>query len=333
MARIDRSGVQQLTDPHGMPTERLLAELAEARAVLEAEGNDEALAIMWLDFARAEWNPCRFDAAGEAAAHAVEHARRAGARAQLVDSMTILMASGHLGSSTPGQGRPVVQAAVDALGREGQVGQVAQVIEAYYDALSGDFDGARAGFRRAEDQAERYGAEVWKAACWEFVGEVELMAGDPEGAERAWRKEHELHLRIGDEGHASTSAGYLALALCRLGRFEEADDLATNARRLGAEDDLATQGTALAVQALVRSARGEHDEALRLARDAVDQWKDAQSPKFQGDTWTILAEVARAADLPDEAAEAARTALALYERKGNQPSAASARAFLDELAR
>ena len=44
-----------------------------------------------------------------------------------------------------------------------------------------------------------------------------------------------------------------------------------------------------------------------------------------------LAEVSRAAGLPEEAAEAARAALAAYERKGHEPGMASARALIDEL--
>ena len=44
-----------------------------------------------------------------------------------------------------------------------------------------------------------------------------------------------------------------------------------------------------------------------------------------------LAEVARAAGLPEEAADAARAALAAYERKGHEPGMASARALIDEV--
>ena len=57
----------------------------------------------------------------------------------------------------------------------------------------------------------------------------------------------------------------------------------------------------------------------------------AQSPWFFGDQVMVLAEVSRAAGLLDEAADAARTALIAYERKGIIPAAASARAFLDEI--
>ena len=179
--------------------------------------------------------------------------------------------------------------------------------------------------------AERFGSDLWVTASYEFGGEIELMAGDREAAERSFRKEYEIHQRLGDEGHASTAAAYLALALCRLGRFDEAEELATIARAIGAEDDMATQASARSAQALVRSARGEHEEARRLAREAVDMYAGAQSPWFQGNAWMTLAEVSRAAGLPEEAAEAARGALATYERKGHEPGVASARALIDDV--
>jgi len=108
-------------------------------------------------------------------------------------------------------------------------------------------------------------------------------------------------------------------------------ELATIGRTTGAEDDLATQATARSAQALVRSARGEHDGARRLAREAVDMHAGAQSPWFHGNALMTLAEVSRAAGVSDEAAEAARAALALFQRKGNEPGAASARALIDEV--
>ncbi|HET6792016.1 MAG TPA: hypothetical protein VFI35_10580, partial [Actinomycetota bacterium] len=57
----------------------------------------------------------------------------------------------------------------------------------------------------------------------------------------------------------------------------------------------------------------------------------AQSPWFHGDCLMVLSEVSRAAALREEAAEAARAALAAYERKGHKPGLASARAFIDEV--
>jgi class 3 adenylate cyclase/tetratricopeptide (TPR) repeat protein len=332
MARIDRGLVQLMVDPIGFTSDDLRAEVVAARAELEASGDDEALTIVWRGLANVEWMPCRFDAAREAAIHAVEHARRAGDRSLLMDAMTTQVGSELLGSTTPADGRPMVDAVTAEFGYDGLMGHVAQIQEASFGALSGDFDSARRWIRGSEALAERFGADLWATASYEFGGHVEMMAGDPAAAERSYRTEYEIHRRLGDEGHGSTAAAYLAIALARLGRFDEAEELATIARTIGADDDLATQASARSAQALVRSARGEHEEARRLARGAVDLYAGAQSPWFQGDTLMVLSEVSRAGGLPEEEeAAAARGALAAYERKGHEPGAASARALIDEV--
>ncbi len=119
---------------------------------------------------------------------------------------------------------------------------------------------------------------------------------------------------------------------CSLGCIgsTRAEELAAIARTIGADDDLATQSTRSA-EALVWSARGELDEACRLAQEAVDLYAEAQSPWFHGDTLMVLSEVSQAAGLRKEAVDAARAALAAYERKGHEPGAASARALIDDV--
>jgi class 3 adenylate cyclase len=331
MARIDRGQMQLMIDPTGFTSDDLRAEVAEARAELEAGDDDESLSIVWTGLFSVEWNPCRFDAAREAAIQALDHARRSGDRSLLMDAMTHKLATDLLGSTSPAEGRPSLEAALAEVGRDGLIGHVALVHEACFEALTGHFDRARELIRESEAYADRFGSDLWITASYEFGGEIEMMAGASEAAERSFRKEYEIHQRLGDEGHASTIAAYLALALCRLGRFDEADELATIGRTIGGDDDLATQACARSAQALVRSARGEHDEARRLAREAVDMWAGAQSPWYQGDALMTLAEVARAAGLSEEAAEAARAALAAYERKGHEPGTASARALIDEV--
>jgi class 3 adenylate cyclase/tetratricopeptide (TPR) repeat protein len=331
MARIDRGLAQMMVDPLGFTSDDLRAELAAARAELEVGDDDEALTVLWFGLVQVEWNPCRFDAGREAAIHAVEHARRTGDRSLVMDAMTVKLATELLGSTSPAEGWPSLEAAVTELGRDGLIGHVILVHEACFHAMAGDFVRARERLRESEALAERFGSSVWRSAVLEFGGHIEEMAGDTAAVERAFREEYELHRRMGDEGHGSTSAAYLALALCRSGRFDEAEELATIARTIGAEDDLATQASARSALALVSSARGEHEEARRLAREAVDLYAKAQSPWFQGDTWLVLAEVARDAGLPDEAMDAARAAAAAYERKGHQPGAAAAQAFLAEV--
>jgi hypothetical protein len=181
MARIDRGLMQLMIDPIGFTTDDLRAEVAAARAELEAGGDDEALSIVWMRLAHVEWMPCRFDAAREAAIHAVEHARRSGDRSLLMDAMTTQVGSELLGSTTPADGRPLLEAAKVEFGRDGFIGHVILVQEACFDAMTGEFDRARERIRGSEALAERFGSDMWVTASYEFGGEIEMMAGNPEG--------------------------------------------------------------------------------------------------------------------------------------------------------
>jgi tetratricopeptide (TPR) repeat protein len=248
-----------------------------------------------------------------------------------MDAMTLQVGAELLGSTTPVEGRPLLDALRAEFGREGLIEHAALIQEACFDAMRGEFERARRSIRESEAVAERFGAELWVSASYEFGGHIEMMAGVPAAAEGPCRKEYELHRRLGDDAHGSTCAAYLALVLARLHRFDEAEELATIARTIGAEDDLATQASARSAQALVSSARSEHEEARRLAREAADMYAGAQSPWFHGETLVVLSEVLRAAGEAEEAADAARAALAAYERKCHEPGMASARALIDEV--
>jgi hypothetical protein len=100
---------------------------------------------------------------------------------------------------------------------------------------------------------------------------------------------------------------------------------------VAAEDDLASQLPARSAQASVLASRGSWPEAEQLAREVVHGFSEAESPNQQGDAWIDLARVLASAGESAEAGDAARTALAFYERKGNLPASALTQAFIDEL--
>ena len=70
---------------------------------------------------------------------------------------------------------------------------------------------------------------------------------------------------------------------------------------------------------------------MRLAREAEALFEGTDALIDHGECLLDLAEVLRAAGDRDEAGEAARAALALYEQKENVVEAARAKAFLAEL--
>jgi tetratricopeptide (TPR) repeat protein len=80
--------------------------------------------------------------------------------------------------------------------------------------------------------------------------------------------------------------------------------------------------------ARVRSARGRHEDAIRLAREAVELFAEAESPDQSGDVWITFATALHAAGRTAEASDAARRALGFFERKGNKLAVTSTQAFL-----
>ena len=331
LARLERSFAHQLLDPHGKSTQEIRDELAGAIASLEEAGDEAGLATAWRRRAEIEWMPCRFDSAAVAAARAVEHARRVGKRSLLEHALGIRSAAELFGSMRPDEMLASVESAAEEVGHEGLFGHILMVQRSACAAMSGDLDRARRCSDEATALAERIGVPFYVAASCEFRGDFELFAGDAAAAERAYRRQYEILDRLGDEGHKSTAAADLARALYRLDRLDEAETFARLALEIAAQDDLVSQASGRCARALVQAARGEHDDAIRSAREAVAIFEDAQSPVFQGTVWMTLAEVLRAAGRTDEAPGAARAALGLFERKGNEPAITSTKAFLRTL--
>src|SRR5262249_36066615 len=127
------------------------------------------------------------------------------------------------------------------------------------------------------------------------------------------------------------SEARLATVLSDLGRLDEAESLATEAMSLAAEDDLASQALGRIAVARVRSARGAHEEAVSLTREAVEILEGIQAPDELGQARFAFAKALRGARRDEEATTAAQTALACFELKGIQPAVASVRAFIAEV--
>jgi class 3 adenylate cyclase/tetratricopeptide (TPR) repeat protein len=331
-ARIRRTSVATLLDPHGTPTEKVRAELAQAAGVFDELGDDGGLAAVWRQRADVEWLPCRFEQAERAIHRSIEHARRTGDDRLVMDVVSLLLAAGMFGVSTPEEGRRAIDDMAEERSRNRRLEAICLVIGGFYRSLEGDFDEARRLIGLGAEISQALGQRFAIAAEQEVLGHVETCAGDPAAAERAFRRSYEILDELGDEGHKSTAAANLARALCSLGRFDEAERFAEIGRTVAAEDDLASQVLGRQAQALVLAARGDLEEAERLALEAVELYADAECPNLQGDAWMDLARVLRTAGKPAEAERAAGEALALYERKGNRPSSAAARAFMEELA-
>jgi tetratricopeptide (TPR) repeat protein len=135
---------------------------------------------------------------------------------------------------------------------------------------------------------------------------------------------------MGETGARSNLAADLAHSMALGGRPDEARRYAEESRALAAREDVYAQvrWRAAAARALAAAGDGDHDRAVRLAREAVALAEATDMLNLQADALVDLAETAARSGRPEEAAEAAGRSLPLYERKGNQVAAASARVRL-----
>jgi tetratricopeptide (TPR) repeat protein len=203
---------------------------------------------------------------------------------------------------------------------------------AYAWATLGCFDDARALVTELRAElADRGGGIPLALLSSQLFLEVELLAGDPEAAVELGEEGCRTLDELGERAYLSTSAGNLAQALYAANRLDRAFAWAARGAEVGASDDAITQMLWREVKAKVLAHRGEHEEAERLAHEAVSIGEVTDLLHEQANSYADLAEVLLLTGKPDESMAALEQALERYERKGTIVSAERTRARLTEL--
>jgi tetratricopeptide (TPR) repeat protein len=263
---------------------------------------------------------------------AVAHARRAGDGAEemnvLRSTLTVM-----LHGPTPVR---VALEHVEDVGRRAAGASALNVavmrIRAELEAMCGGFEAGRDLVTEARTLAEELGLDAILAhGVAQSAGEIELLAGDPEAAERELAPACEALERIGDWGHLATTAPYLADALLAQGRAAEAAPVIDLAEQWKLADDADAQIGVRRVRAKLLAQRGSLDDAERLAREATERAGRTDYLNLHGRALCDFAEVLALAGKQVEATDVLERALGLYERKGNIVMAERTRARLAEL--
>ena len=150
---------------------------------------------------------------------------------------------------------------------------------------------------------------------------VEMLAGDPEAAERDLRIDFEKLSGMGEKYLLPLVAALLARAVSGQARYDEAVKLTQTAEELADDDDVEPQAIWRCVRAHLLVRTGEQVEAERLAREAVGMLAGIEAPDLHGDCLVALAEVLAAQGRTEDARAALRQAFDLYGLKGNLVSA------------
>ena len=201
------------------------------------------------------------------------------------------------------------------------------VVEGSLLALTGDFGAGRQLAVVGRREVLELGQTVHYAGLSQPAAIIELLAGDAPAAERLLREAHKILTRAGERGYLSTAAALLGLALVRQGRHEEGERLADESRELGSDDDVITQIYWRIVKARVFAAKGDLQEARRLAAEALELTNETD------DSLDVFMVALELFDVfaPESVRNVLEWGLEESEAKGNAVSAARIREKLEAL--
>ncbi len=260
----------------------------------------------------------------------LEHARKARDRREEAE----LLAGSRWRSPRGLRPWPRASPRLDAILADGRGNQrvtsFVTIVKALLVAMQGRFDEARALIGRGQAILEELGLNVRSAMApaatsvrWSFSRVIRQLQKRRSARVRGTRAH-------GGEGLLSTLAAWLADALYarRARRGGRCAHQASEAA--AAPDDVGSQVGWRSVRAKLLARRRAGMEAERLAREAVALAERTDMLDLRGDALWALAEVL---DDSVERASALEQAAVAFEQKGNEVSAARARAARDELQR
>ena len=309
--------------------DRYRADVRQVLSLLERLGDEQGQSRAWRLLGLDSYLRCQIGRAEEEFQRAVEHARAAGDRRMEAGNLYALVQAAFWGPTPVPEG---IRRCQDIRRRaEGsyRVEMSALHTLAGLHAMAGEVDRARELGEAAAQIAGKLGPSRFAALCSQFLGQVELLAGDPAAAERWLRWGAAILERMGERGLRSELTANLARALAAQDRDDEALEQATLSGELAVRDDLYAQVERRGPLSLVMARRGRLDEAERLAAEAVELGADSDMLAMQAGALLDLATVLVLAGRAKEAAPLARQALALAERKGHLVAAGRARELLD----
>jgi len=294
-------------------------------------GDDLGVARAWCIMSDAHWPRGEIAAAGEAAQHAAERARRAASRREEAWGLGALAFSLIQGPTPADEAerrtRQLLREAEGNLVLEANLGGFL----AAQEGMLGRFDDARQHISQSCERLRDLGLR-WQVGVQELLGGwIELFAGDPAAAEAHMRRAKESFVAIGDRWSLSSVSVDLPRPVYEQGRYDDALSLVEEIDKVPAPADREWQVKRRGTRARLVAREGRIEEAERLARQGVAIAAETDEIWFCADALIDLSEVLRMAGRFQDGADAAGRALRLYERKGIVPSATRARALIAEL--
>jgi class 3 adenylate cyclase/tetratricopeptide (TPR) repeat protein len=329
-AILQQGYLHTLTDPDSSEDFRRTVEAAIPE--LETLGDESLLAKGWAMMAHVQLLALQVAGMQDSLERSLEFARRSDDREQEVESLRWLLRLQWFGPNSVREGIRFSEETLELARGDPGLEAVVLATIGVLEAMRGDFDRSRDLLARAGAMQIDLGMVVAGAAGTSMMrGAAELLAGNPQAAEDAYRSGFDMLHEIGEKAYLSTLAGYLAQAVYEQGRYDDAERLAEITRSEGAIEDLESQRLWLEIKGKVLARRGDLAGGEALVREGVAIIDRTDAHISRAEARLALAEVLRLSGRPREAADFVREAAELYERKGVVPAVDKAKTLLAEL--
>ncbi|MEP6973484.1 MAG: adenylate/guanylate cyclase domain-containing protein [Actinomycetota bacterium] len=262
------------------------------------------------------WTAGRHGLAEQAALITIEHARAVGDRTREIRVLPALATCSTYGPTPVDEAAARCAELLEEVGGDQKADALIRISLSHLEAMRGNFDEARRLYRQSRATLEEFGWNLFAALTSLDSGSVEFLARDPVAAEAELRRDFEALDAMGERNYIATTSAFLAFALLLQARYEEADRFVTFSQETAAPDDLTTQFLWRQFRARLLAQQGAYEEAIALARTAVELTDQTEETESQGNARLDLAHVLAKAGRNDEAAAAFGEALERFERKG-----------------
>jgi len=259
----------------------------------------------------------RLEDTARALERAIECARRAGDVRQERRASTQYAVTVVYGPIPVEEGIRRCEEIADRVSGDRQAEAAMLCVLAQLEALRYDFPRARDLYTRARAMFEELDLRVDASTLCLSSAHVELLAGDPEAAERELRRGYDHLAALGERYLLSSVAGLLAEALAAAGRYDEAEDAALATEELADESDVDAQSLWRTTRAKVLAYRGSLSDAEALAREAVELLAPTDGLVTKVAAHTDLARILVLAGRDEEARALIDEARAMAELKGS----------------
>jgi tetratricopeptide (TPR) repeat protein len=330
-AQLLRMRIGLFSAESGDVGEETLRMAEKAIPLFEAEGAHLELARVWRLIGLVHGIAARYGQSTDAVSRSMKYARLEKDERLIARNATGLSSSTLLGPTPVPEAIAMCEEMIAEGVSDRQAESKILCTLAQLYAMSGEFEKARAHYRRGRSLLRDLGKGLIAAGTGIDVLIVELLAGDLAGAEREVMPDYEFLSRAGETYRLSTLSALLSRVVRDQGRDDDALVFSQVAERVTAADDVDSQAKWRSIRAPILARAGKLSEAESLAREAVDLLAHSDAPQFRADTLSELASVLALSGKVEEGRKAIAEAISLYQSKGDIVSTGRALAWTKSL--